>query len=149
MRQYGIANPENLNVCFMPDNLIVEQRRPIWIALSEFYLDTELDDLDLLRIAKIILKSPFDFEEIKKINKYDVFPLLISNLFSVAGVWGGFNEAWLTEKITARLNRSKLSKMLVDIDYRLSSWMINHYLRRLEKIYYEQKSLNHYNDENR
>ena len=56
----------------MKDTVNLEERRPIWIALSEFYLDTELDGSDFRRIAFTILDSPYSFDEVKRINKYEV-----------------------------------------------------------------------------
>lgn len=34
--------------------------------------------------------------------RHDVFPILYSNLLSVAGVWEGFDEAWLLEQVETR-----------------------------------------------
>ena len=56
----------------MKDTVNLEERRPIWIALSEFYLDTELDGSDFRRIAFTILDSTYSFDEVKRINKYEV-----------------------------------------------------------------------------
>ena len=48
--------------------LNIVERKPIWIALSEFYLDTELGDSDFRQIAFTILESPYSFNEVKIIN---------------------------------------------------------------------------------
>jgi hypothetical protein len=66
----------------MTDPVNIEQRKPIWIALSEFYLDTELGDSDFRQIPFTILESPYSLDEVKTINKYEVFPVLQSNLLS-------------------------------------------------------------------
>jgi len=47
----------------MKEQYNIEHRKPIWIALSEFYLDTELEDSDFERIALIIIDSPYTFKE--------------------------------------------------------------------------------------
>ena len=70
-------------------------RRPVWRALSEFYLDTELMDADFERIAAVFNQSGLDRDTIKEVDLYEVFPLLQLNLLSVAGVWDGFDEEWL------------------------------------------------------
>ena len=70
-------------------------RRPVWLALSEFYLDTELTEMDFEQIAGIFNQSGLDRETIKEIDLYEVFPLLQWNLLSAAGVWNGFDEEWL------------------------------------------------------
>ncbi len=73
----------------------VEYRKPIWSSISEFYLDTELEDSDYQRIARVLLDSKLEFKELKQIDLFEVFPVVKSNLFSVAGVWGGFDKVWL------------------------------------------------------
>src|ERR1700750_3479702 len=83
--------------------LSIKERTPLWIALSDFYLDTELQDSDFRYIAKTILESPYTFEEVKTINTYEIFPVLQSNLLQPAGEWACFNEKWLIEAITAHL----------------------------------------------
>ena len=124
----------------MTDTVNIEQRRPIWLALSEFYLDTELQDSDLRQIAFTILDSPYSFDEVKSINKYEVFPILQSNLLSPAGAWAGFDETWLVEKITKRLNnKTKLSNIGLEISYQAFKWMTKNYRKKLEKIYNEIK----------
>lgn len=74
--------------------------------MSEFYLDTELEKDDLMRIKKIFDSSGFTIGELKDINFYEVAPVVGANLFGVAGVWSGFDEKWLIEKI----NKLKIVK---------------------------------------
>src|SRR5690349_10358565 len=118
----------------MPFN--IEQRKPIWIALSAFYLDTELQESDFKNIAIIILDSPYTFEEVRKINKYEVFPVLQLNLLSMAGEWVGFDEEQLVKIITDRLNKkNKLRDAGVEVSYQLFKWMCAKYWRNLERVY--------------
>ncbi|NOT93478.1 DUF7079 family protein [Ferruginibacter sp.] len=118
----------------------LEQRRPIWIALSEFYLDTELQDADFRQIAFAIIDSPYTFEEVKTINKYEVFPVLQGNLLGVAGEWAGFDESWLVEKILFLIEKkSKISKLTTEITYQMFKWMCKDYWKKLEAIYNDIK----------
>jgi len=120
----------------MEESFNIEERKPIWNALSDFYLDTELDDAALRHIAFTIIDSPYTFDEVKRINKYEVFPILQPNLLSPAGVWAGFDEEWLIEKITTRLNsKNLLSDAGVEVSYQTFKWMCKRYWQRLEKIY--------------
>ncbi len=113
----------------------IEQRKPIWIALSAFYLDTELGDADFREIAFTILNNPYSFDEVKRINKYEVFPVLQSNLLSAAGVWAGFDEKWLIDRISSRLNnKTKLNDIGVEIIYPIFKWMCKGYWKKLENI---------------
>ncbi len=81
----------------MTINRTIENRKPIWNVISEFYLDTELQKADYDRISKTFIASNFSVEELKAIDLYEVFPVLKENLLSVTGVWTGFNENWLND----------------------------------------------------
>ncbi|GAA4276552.1 DUF7079 family protein [Aquimarina mytili] len=76
-------------------NKTIEQRKPIWNVISEFYLDTELQKSDYDRISKTLIASGLNIEELKAIDLYEVFPVLKENVLSVAGIWNGFDENWL------------------------------------------------------
>lgn len=82
-----------------------EQRKLIWIALSELYLDTELFANDFDRLAEVFKKSGFGLDEIQTIDLYEVFPVLQPNLLSVAGEWVGFDEEWLVAECQKRLDK--------------------------------------------
>lgn len=121
--------------------LNIKERKPIWIALSEFYLDTELQESDFRHIAFKIIKSPYSLDEVKKINKYEIFPILQSNLLSVAGQWTGFDEEWLISNITDSLAKRNIVKKLgIESSYLIFKWMCKDYWKRLEKAYNEINS---------
>ncbi len=81
----------------------LEKRKPVWLALSEFYLDTELTDQDLIRINRIFENSGYSLRELQAINAGEVGLVLRVNLWSVAGVWNGFDPAWLCEEIARQI----------------------------------------------
>lgn len=81
------------------------QRILVWLACSEFYLDTELNEEQISEIVQILKASGFLLEEIEEINLNEVAPVLARNLQQVAGDWQGFEEDWLIANITERLNR--------------------------------------------
>jgi hypothetical protein len=83
----------------------IENRRPVWAALSELLLDTMLDDYDIRHMASILAASPYSSEELHIILFHEVYPILVNNMKSVAGVWTAFDEEWLEEAIIRRLNR--------------------------------------------
>ena len=115
---------------------IKNQRIPIWIALSEFYLDTELDESDFDRIANKIKASPYSFDEVKKINKYEVFPVLGYNLLDVAGEWAGFDETWLIDSILKSIEKKNLfKKIVVEITFLFFKSMCKDYWINLEKAF--------------
>ncbi len=124
----------------MTNPVNIEQRKPIWIALSEFYLDTELQDSDFRHIAFTILDSPYSLDEVKTINKYEVFPILQANLLSPAGVWAGFDEDFLVEKILFLIEKkSKIGRVTIEVTYQMYKWMCKDYWKKLETIYNDIK----------
>lgn len=82
--------------------LEVDRRRPVWVALSDLYLDTELERSDHDRIADAIIASGYSVEEVEQILRREVGPIVGANLLSIAGEWEGFDEDWLVEAILQR-----------------------------------------------
>lgn len=114
----------------------IKDRKPIWIALSNLYLDTELQDADYEDMVSKFIKSPYSLNEIKQINKHEVFPVLKANLVSVAGVWEGFDEAWLINKIENKLkNRTKLISLNLEVSYAMSKKMFDDHFMTLNDLY--------------
>ena len=96
----------------------IEKRKPVWLALSRMYLDTELQQYDIDLIIDAIKESPFSLEEVMTIDKYEVFPVLYQNLMSVAGVWNAFEESWLVNEILPSLNkRNTLRTFIIKVIY--------------------------------
>lgn len=117
-------------------NFDIEKRKPIWIALSDFYLYNELQDLDFKHIASKIKESPFTFEKVKQIDKEEIFPVLHFNLLDVAGVWSGFQEEWLVSEIAKKLQkRTWYSSFIIKIKYAKLKWMYSDSWEKLEAAY--------------
>lgn len=87
---------------------IVEQRAPVWKALSELFLDTELQAEDHERIARVLVASPYSEEKLDEILRLEVTPILRPNLMCVAGEWVGFDESWMRKKMTPLINKRPL-----------------------------------------
>jgi hypothetical protein len=127
------AHSQLLYAIEMNETLNIEERKPIWIALSEFYLDTELQESDFRNIAFKIIESPYSLEEVKNINKYEVFPVLQPNLLSVAGEWAGFQEEWLINSITDSLTkRNSIKRAGIEGSWLTFKWMQKDYWEKLE-----------------
>ncbi len=62
------------------------QRRPLWSAMSEFFLDTEVR-WSVPFVGKVCAESGLDDDPLSSIFWCEVFPLVISNLHDVAGEW--------------------------------------------------------------
>ncbi len=83
----------------------------MWEALSDFFLDTELDGSDYERIASVLASSPYSIQDIEDILRHEVYPVLIWNLRSVAGEWAGFDREWLRGSIEPRLNKRPVFRL--------------------------------------
>ncbi len=77
----------------------IKKRLPVWEALSDLFLDTEVDEIAHKYIARVIIESGFKQEEIHNILWKEVFPAVGDNLRCVAGEWAGFDSEWLKERI--------------------------------------------------
>ena len=77
---------------------------PVWQALSGFFLDTELREDDLIRIATVLAESPYSEDKIEEILRFEVTPVCKWNILNVAGEWAGFDDGWLREKIAPRID---------------------------------------------
>lgn len=84
----------------------IEQRLPLWMVLSELWLDTELAEADLERIAAVLEASPFRVDELRAIHDREVAPAVGFNLESPLAEWRGFDSAWLAERCAAAARRS-------------------------------------------
>lgn len=117
---------------FDPSN--IEERKPVWLALSRIYLDTELLESDFEYIASELIASPYTFNEVRAIDKNEVFPVLYPNLLIVAGEWAGFDDEWLVKRIVCSLQeRNSFAQLGIEYSYRASSWMYKDDWQKLEE----------------
>lgn len=80
----------------------LEQRRPVWDALSTLFLDTQLDETDLACVAKILAQSPYTDAELAAIYHAEVEPVCRVNIGLAPGYWSGFPEGWIEQRILSR-----------------------------------------------
>lgn len=59
----------------------IGRRKPVWLALSELWLDTELETNDLERIAHLLKRSGFSISELRHIYLEEVAPVLYPTCF--------------------------------------------------------------------
>lgn len=72
-------------------------RESVWLALSELWLDADLDEADLAAIARTLAISGFSVAELESIYRLEVAPVVWANTWVTAGVWDGFDPDWLFE----------------------------------------------------
>lgn len=78
-------------------------RKPVWVAMSDLFLDTDVR-LNYSYVARTLAQSPFTLAELKRIFDKEVAPAVGANLMCVAGEWAGFDEEWLVSKILRRFD---------------------------------------------
>jgi hypothetical protein len=78
------------------------RRHALWEALSELWLDNELQSRDVARIAAVIAASPYTLAQVHAIQAFEVAPAVSGNLALVAGEWAYFDPTWLRERCTVQ-----------------------------------------------
>ncbi len=100
----------------------IEERKKVWIALSDLFLDTDTSTFHE-NLVKVLLVSPYSIEEINKIMLFEIYPVCRWNLLSIAAEWAGFDEDWLVEKMHKK--RNVLSLIWINTVGRLS--LVSHF----------------------
>ncbi len=77
-------------------------RRPVWDALSDMFLDTDVSLSREWRV-RVLAESPYSVDDLERILVDEVYPVCKYNLLCVAGEWAGFDLDWLEEQILRRL----------------------------------------------
>lgn len=69
----------------------IEARMPLWCALAELFLDTEIQASGYHAIARVAHAGGFSAVEVRDILEHEVFPAFIFNLMVIAGEWAAFH----------------------------------------------------------
>lgn len=78
----------------------VEAKLPVWVALSDLFLDNEQQPEDYRRIAGILKTSGLPADELRRILAEEIAPAFGPNLLSVAGQWGMWHEDDVRDIVT-------------------------------------------------
>jgi len=111
------------------------ERVAVWISMAEHFLDTDTQE-EIPHTASVCIRSGLSIEDARAIWQHEVSPALYPNLWSVAGEWAGWDEAWLVERILK--SRRRLRGTLGYLLYRFQVqehhgvWQeIEHHMQRL------------------
>ncbi len=81
-------------------------RMDAWLALSELFLDTALDDGDIAAIARQLRATGLGLRELEHIYEEEVAPVCWHNLLALpGGAWTGFRKEALVRAIVTQLRR--------------------------------------------
>lgn len=102
------------------DLATLNQRKPLWIALSDLFLDTELQEYTLAHIAKTMKESGNSLDEIHDILMLEVLPVCIGNLHTLpGGIWTGFEENDLIKAIISAKRPNRFKRWLHRRNFKL------------------------------
>jgi hypothetical protein len=78
----------------------VERRLPLWTALADLFLDTDVM-LCVPHISRTIAEGGWSIDEAENALRWDVRPAFYSNLFNIAGEWEGWDPAYVRNAVIA------------------------------------------------
>ena len=87
-------------------------RKQLWIAMSDLWLDSELSEEWLRQIAEVVAGSGLDEDELDQVFKYELAPFLGGNHLITAGEWQGFDPQWVCEQAKVRQGKFRLMERL-------------------------------------
>ncbi len=95
------------------DVVTLNKRKPLWIALSNLFLDTELQDYDLIHIAETMRESDYSLDDINAILMLEVLPVCIGNMCVLpGGIWTGFDKDELVKSILSAKPPNRFKRWL-------------------------------------
>lgn len=80
------------------------RRQPVWNAIADLWLDTELQTWQFQYIARILNESHYTDAELVHIYSNEVAPVVYLNLTDIAGEWAMFDEDWLHAEIIKKIS---------------------------------------------
>jgi hypothetical protein len=92
---------------------------PIWDALQDLFMDTEID---YSYIARRCANSKYSIPEIREILFFEVFPALRFNICTYGAEWRGFEINWLKKRILEKNTRNKYFQPLIFRGYTKECW---------------------------
>lgn len=85
-----------------------DQRKQLWIAMSDLWLDTELTEDAVLSIASAVRDSGLDREDLEAVFRHELAPFLGKNQQTTVGNWEGFDPDWVCRQAQERHGKRRL-----------------------------------------
>jgi hypothetical protein len=120
-----------------------ELRKKIWLALSDFYIDAELQDADYQSVFMVLKESGLSLTELRNIDRFEVWPALNTNLLDIAGEWIGFNHKQIVELCMNNFNRKheNIFRVSVKLKRLFSFRMTDKHWEKMELLFGEKNRL--------
>jgi hypothetical protein len=85
----------------------ISERKPLWQAFSDLWLDNELQNFEIDHIVSLMKQSGFNFDELERIFYCEVAPTVYKNTLSTTGEWAGFDSDWLFNSILENIKKQE------------------------------------------
>jgi hypothetical protein len=83
----------------------IARRTPMWCALAELFLDTEMEVRNYRDVAEAAQAGGFSIEEVRRILEAEVFPAFVFNILDIAGEWAGFHPDDVRKRVLGVLGQ--------------------------------------------
>jgi len=90
--------------------MIKHNKLNLWVAFSELFLATEIQEYTFEYIAKTIYESDFTLEQAEFSLWNEVYPILEFNKLSSDGIWEGFGDEYILTNIKFQKESCKIKR---------------------------------------
>ena len=84
---------------------MAKAREQLWIAMSDLWLDQDLEEYQLQSIANVMRGSDLDEQELDDVFALELAPFLGANHLATIGVWDSFDQQWVCEQAQIRYTK--------------------------------------------
>jgi hypothetical protein len=91
----------------------IARRMPLWCALAELFLDTDMPEVWIPNIAGVIVRDGWSLDEADHALRWEVRPAFYHNLLAVAGEWAGWHDADVRRLVLATRAPGRLTRALL------------------------------------
>ncbi|WP_447727384.1 DUF7079 family protein [Sphingomonas koreensis] len=89
------------------DSAEVERRLPLWTALADLFLDTDVM-LSVPYIARTIVEGGWQIDEAEAALRWEVRPAFYVNLLDIAGEWAGWHPDFVRERVLEKRGTGRI-----------------------------------------
>lgn len=88
------------------------RRLPVWISLTDLFLDTEVTQHGYRRMAEVVHDAGYSVHEVRQILLHEVAPVFGSNLLTTVGEWEPWSDDFVEKKMRAWMARPRWAARL-------------------------------------
>jgi hypothetical protein len=97
---------------------LTDAEKKVCIVLSYLFLDTQLSPEIISAMASNLKELNMPIPALEHILRYDVFPILYTNLMNIAGEWSCFDDEWLLNRVeSGRMTNPVLKVLKAPLDF--------------------------------